>query len=667
MKKSTITKKVTSITLAAMLALTAYMPAAAYATEETDDTATQTASDSAQPVAEEVEQQAEPVTVDQAPEKDQAPVAEENVPTVKDQAPAADKKAPAAEENPVAKSQAPAAEETTPAAEDEPAAKSPVPAAEETAPAAEDDPAQTEEDQPVAEESPYGVATGNWGYGNDRQGTRWDEYTKDGETILVFTIVGDTGSDEDYAVTQLLDQEGNSVREDLQGTVTQIVFETGITGIGWMALYSSAGYDPLYTPEYTEDKTKTDVFNSFTSLTTVTPCETIMRIGWSAFRKCSNLSNFDFTQCPQLVEIMNQAFSDCPSLNNVDLSNCNLLTTIAWSAFNGAGRGKDASLALPTDGALSIIGGYAFYQYAKNNSEGTEVDFSGVADSVTQILQNAFNGTHIVGEISGFENLDTVGNNAFKNSWITYIPYEPPQDEPGEDPVVGEDDPVAGEDDPIVGEDDPIVGEDDPIVGEDDPIVGEDDPVVVEDDPVVGEDDPVVGEDDPVVGEDDPVIGEDDPVVGEDDPVIGENDPIVGEDDPVIGENDLIVGEDDDPVVEGDDPASDDPAVEPQNEDPQDETGTDPEPQATVEPKATGGSAGNAAVTSAALTSIEDSDAPVAATAADTVTISEADVPMTDSLAGASLAYILGGLAAALLLALAAMKGNERRKTGSNY
>ena len=190
MKKSTITKKVTSITLAAMLALTAYMPAAAYATEETDDTATQTASDSAQPVAEEVEQQAEPVTVDQAPEKDQAPVAEENVPTVKDQAPAADKKAPAAEENPVAKSQAPAAEETTPAAEDEPAAKSPVPAAEETAPAAEDDPAQTEEDQPVAEESPYGVATGNWGYGNDRQGTRWDEYTKDGETILVFTIVG---------------------------------------------------------------------------------------------------------------------------------------------------------------------------------------------------------------------------------------------------------------------------------------------------------------------------------------------------------------------------------------------------------------------------------------------------------------------------------------------
>ena len=376
MKKKTIMKKGAAFTLAAIMACTAYAPAAVFATEVPEDQVAAA--------------QAEPVATEQA-----APAAEQQV----------------------------------------------EPAAENNAPAVQNESEQTAEEQaPAVEESQYGEATGAWGYGNDTQTTRWDEYTKDSETILVFKTTGDSESDADNAVTQLLDENGKSAKDALKSRVTQIVFETGITGIGWTALYDKSFYEPVYGSEYEVDKSKTDLFNGFTKLTVVTPCETIKRIGWSAFRKCSNLNSFDFSKCTGLEEIMNQAFSECKSLNNVDLSDCNALTTIAWGAFHNAGKGKDASLTLPAEGVLAVIGGKAFLNFAANSSNG-EVDFTPVACSVTKILQYAFSGTKIAGEIVGFKNLDTIGKGALGN-YITYVPYDPSQDEPvAEEPVAEE--PVA--------------------------------------------------------------------------------------------------------------------------------------------------------------------------------------------------------------------------------
>ena len=244
MKKMMVMKKAAAFTLASMMAFTVYAPAAAFATEAPED-----------PAAMAVQT-----------------------------------------EEPAAAPEAPATESTAPAA----------PVVNEQAPAAQTDADQQVEDQaPAAEESQYGEATGAWGYGNDTQTTRWDEYTKDGETILVFKTVGDSESDADNAVTQLLDENGNSAKDALKGRVTQIVFETGITGIGWTALYDKSFYEPVYGEGYYVDKSQTDLFNSFTKLTVVTPCETIKRIGWSAFRKCYNLSSFDFSKCTGLEEIMN--------------------------------------------------------------------------------------------------------------------------------------------------------------------------------------------------------------------------------------------------------------------------------------------------------------------------------------------------------------------------
>ena len=364
MKKTTIMKKGTAFTLAAMMALTVYAPASAFASEGPEG------------------QEAAQTEVTQEAEIKEAP-----------------------------------------------------------APQVNEAPAQEEAQAPAEEESAYGQATGNWGYGNSTQTTRWDEYTKDGETILVFKTTGESDSDEDNAVTQLLDENGKNIKSELQKRVTQVVFETGITGIGWTALYDRGAYEPVYSSEYEVDRTRTDLFKDFTKLTVVTPCETIKRIGWSAFRKCSNLREFDFSKCTQLEEIMNQAFNECKSLNKVDLSNCNALETIAWSAFKGAGKGSDADLTLPAEGVLSVIGGYAFYQFANKNTAGDDVDFAPVAGSVTKILRSAFEGSNIAGEIIGFKNLEGLGNNAIRNSRITYVEYDPSQDveEPAvEEPIVEE-------------------------------------------------------------------------------------------------------------------------------------------------------------------------------------------------------------------------------------
>ena len=552
MKKKMIMKKFTSISLAAMMALTAYMPAAVFAGEETDETT--------------------------APAEE--PKAAASVQTETSQPSAAP--ASSAPTSSAPASSAPAASQATPEQSTE----------------GQDVQAEAEE-QPAAETSSYGEATENWGYGNWNEETKtgttkWQEYTKDGETILVFSSTGESDLDEDNAVTQILDQNGNSVKNSLKNKVTQVVFETGITGIGWTSLYTKTGFEPLYNSDvYSVDQSKTDLFKDFTKLTTVVPCETIKRIGWSAFRKCYNLSNFDFTKCPQLEEIMNQAFNECKSLNNIDLSECNLLETIAWSAFNGAGKGNDANLALPKSGVLSIIGGYAFYQYARNNSNGAEVDFSRVANSVTQVMQNAFNSANVIGEISGFKGLEGLGKDAIKGSKITYIPYVAPVDEdtddPGEEPSAPAEEPAAPAEEPAVPEDEPLVDEED-------------------------------------------------------------SDSVVEE----------AKSSDNDPVEENGVPAEAKAAFSAA------EAMVHASSANSIPKATTGNTAGRSAVTTAALTSIGNSAAPATAPVSDTVTIGEASTPMADSQTESSLGYILGGMAAALLLALAAMKAVERRREDSN-
>lgn len=300
---------------------------------------------------------------------------------------------------------------------------------------------QADMEEPEEEEVPdteYGTPTGNWGCGNQWKNVQWVEYEKDGNYTIVCSVVDRSLGGERNAMIRLLNENGSgdtSVKAKLQGRVTKIVIKKGITGIGWTYLNaqstSSNYYEPSWPNEasdpdvtYSVNSGKTDTFNGFTKLKTVVPCSTIERIGWSAFRKCNSLSDFDFKKCPHLKEILNQAFNPCPALNNIDLSACNELTVIGWSAFNGSATGRDVTLQFPSNGRLSIIGGNSFNPFGKSASTFT-ADFSGVASSLTQIQRGAFNGAHIAGDLSCLDHLTMLGNNALQNTNITGVQISP--------------------------------------------------------------------------------------------------------------------------------------------------------------------------------------------------------------------------------------------------
>ena len=549
MTKTIRFRRTASLTIAAIMAISAYMPAAAFADVEEGAPAQQPA---------------------------------------------------AAEQQEAAPAPAPAQSTPAPAAQSAPAAAE-QPSSEPASAGSTDQDIESETQQ--IEEPSYGEATGNWGYGNETKTTKWTEYTNGKDTILVFSTTGESDSDEENAVTQILDQDGKSQKDKLKNKVTQVIFETGITGIGWTALYTDKGYEPLYDRnDYTVDQSKTDVFKDFSVLRKVIPCETIKKIGWSAFRKCYNLSEFDFTKCPELEIIMNQAFNECKSLNTVDLSNCKALETIAQSAFAGAGKGGNATLELPEEGVLSIIGGYAFYQYASKNAESSDVDFSRVAGSVTKILQNAFNGAKLAGEISGFKNLETIANNALKGSDIDYIPYVAPVDEetneeqPAEEPVVPADEPAAPAEEPAAPADEPAAPAEEPADSSD-----------IDQDITEGE---------------------------------------------VSAEESVVIADTADAIA-----STEAAAVETVKAAIVSASSADEQQMVAAESSAVG-----AAVSPAALTAIENGSAPAAAPASDTVAIDQADMPAAAPQADSSMIIIFGSLAAAMLIMAAAVVIGMRRK-----
>ena len=252
-----------------------------------------------------------------------------------------------------------------------------------------------------------------WGYGNPDKGVIW---VLDNGTMTVYlnndpslpkdsledfpTDLPAPGSDKEKAVTQLFKNTGtgkdDSYRKVVSGKlqftdggalknkVDKIVIRDGITGIGWKAKWDNNSYVPPYDGEYKVDQLNTGVFQDFDKLTTVETCSSIKRIGWSAFRRCSKLSSFDFSKMTDLEEIMNQAFSPCDALTKIDLSNCTKLKTIRQNAFDGS---KNISGVILPDG-LETVGQTAF----KGCNSLEYVKF-GDTSKVEMIGAQAFQGT----------------------------------------------------------------------------------------------------------------------------------------------------------------------------------------------------------------------------------------------------------------------------------
>ena len=243
-----------------------------------------------------------------------------------------------------------------------------------------------------------------WGYANPDKGVIWvlDNGTmtlylnNDPDLPALDGLPSDLpapGGDKEKAATQLFDSNGTSYRKvsgntfqlteagkTLSGKVTSLVVKEGITGLGWKAMWDNNSYEPEYDDTYTVDRMNTGVFQDFSQLTSVTTCSTIKRIGWSAFRKCSALTSFDFTSMTNLEEIMNQAFNPT-ALTSIGLSACTGLKTIRQSAFYEST--KISEVILPA--GLEQLGAQAF---AKCNNIST-VKFMD-AGKLTLLGHNAF-------------------------------------------------------------------------------------------------------------------------------------------------------------------------------------------------------------------------------------------------------------------------------------
>ena len=252
-----------------------------------------------------------------------------------------------------------------------------------------------------------------WGYGNPDKGVIW---VLDNGTMTVYlnndsdlprdSLAGfpdglpAPDSEEEKAITQLFKNTGTEKRDSyrkisgnkldftdggaLKNKVKKIVIRDGITGIGWKAKWDNTSYVPPYGSDYAVSQLNTGVFQDFDKLEAVKTCSSVKRIGWSAFRRCSALSDFDFGSLTALEEIMNQAFSPCNELTTIDLSKCKQLTTIRQNAFY---ESNNISGVILPDG-LKTVGKGAF----KSCNSLDYVKF-GDTSKVEMIGEEAFQGT----------------------------------------------------------------------------------------------------------------------------------------------------------------------------------------------------------------------------------------------------------------------------------
>ena len=344
------------------------------------------------PVVEEaapVVEEAAPVVEEAAPVVEEAaPVVEEAAPVVEDAAPVVEEAAPAAEAQAETETEVEAAAETTEEVTDEiveeiteevkEEIKEEVPAVKmglmkmaapataesenvterEAAPADEtgndadsaeeaDDAEDAEEaaEEEAPEEAAVTPAPKYIYYNNGNHDIAINVY-EDGK--MVCNVQNTEATGEDLAIVQLHDSEGsvisNSLKDDLRNLVTNIVLGEGILGVGW------TGYDYYVNPE------KTDVFHGFEKLTEVKPSSTLEVIGWSAFRKCFNLVNFDFSVCKNLTTVMRQAFSNT-ALKSADFSGTQV-ETIGHGAFENCTELEEVSI----PSTVTKIAEQAFYK-----------------------------------------------------------------------------------------------------------------------------------------------------------------------------------------------------------------------------------------------------------------------------------------------------------------
>lgn len=191
-------------------------------------------------------------------------------------------------------------------------------------------------------------------YNNENHDITIEVY-EDGRMVCIVSNTEAAG--EDLAIVQIHDSTGSvlsgAMKEELKEMVTNLTLGEGILGVGWSSY------------NYHDNPEKTDVFHGFDKLTEVNPSSTLEVIGWSAFRKCYNLTNFDFSKCANLTTVMQQAFSNT-GLKSADFSGTQV-DTIGHGAFENCTSLEEVSIPSTVtsiyDQAFSKCGGIQQIEY----------------------------------------------------------------------------------------------------------------------------------------------------------------------------------------------------------------------------------------------------------------------------------------------------------------
>ena len=247
--------------------------------------------------------------------------------------------------------------------------------------------------------------------------------------------------------------------------LTNITIGNGVTGIGASAFYGCNSLtsvtipfldsrifdDSSHVPPYLRTVIITGgtsipdrAFYYCTGLTSITIPNSVTSIGDYAFYYCSGLTSITFEEESQLTSVGYQAFYNCSGLTSITIPNsvtsigyqafynCSGLTSIAVAEgnpqYHNAGNCliETASKTLllgcqnsviPTDGSVTRIGGYAFY----NCCSLTSVT---IPDSVTSIGSSAFRGCSSLTSVTIPNSVTIIGSDAFSGcSNLQYNEY----------------------------------------------------------------------------------------------------------------------------------------------------------------------------------------------------------------------------------------------------
>ena len=178
---------------------------------------------------------------------------------------------------------------------------------------------------------------------------------------------------EQYAIKDVVNSAGESVLSAIRNSIQKIVVGFGVTGIGWTDTLGSAK----------------GVFQEAANLKEVEIEEdnSLLVLGWSAFRKDKKMDSFNFENCDNLEWIRQQAFSPT-AITEADLSNCVNLTTIDHAVFGECD--KLVSVTLP--GNLSSIGQQAFIKAGIKTITWNAADCTTILNGSNR-AQNGLNGS----------------------------------------------------------------------------------------------------------------------------------------------------------------------------------------------------------------------------------------------------------------------------------